>query len=294
MRYILLLEILEHFIPFTIITIRLFMFRCLKTSFLFLLLTGVLFSCDQLPETPTNGLDYIELNHFRVEPTQVNFNATDHGFTDTTLVFQVFTQIHNSEWIDHFGLMIKNPRTSEILDQIPLATPTPDDLPIEYSTSFTWETETTRFEEFVVELYALDLYGYGISHQATVQIEGIASDPPIILWAQNPSPVQIPTDDQTVNIPFQAKVTDPDGQNTIDRVFILFENEDGSLLVPTPNILTDTGLGLDDVAGDSVYTITFSINKSNTPQNRSVLYYALDKAGLSSDTIRTSFNLIHP
>jgi hypothetical protein len=270
------------------------MCRCLPTFLLFLLFIGSVSSCDQLPDTPTQGLEYIELNHFRVEPTLVSFNALDDGFKDTTLIFQVFTQIHNSEWIDHFGMNIKYPRTSEILEQIPLPTPTPDNLPIDFSTTFSWQTNTINFEEFVLELYALDVFGYGISHQATIQIDGIASDPPVILWAENPSPVEIPTDDTTVNIPFKAKVTDPDGQNTIDRVFILFENEDGSLLVPTPNILTDTGLGLDEAAGDSVYTITFSINKSNTAQNRTVLYYALDKAGLSSDTVRTSFNLIEP
>ena len=38
------------------------------------------------------------------------------------------------------------------------------------------------------------------------------------------------TGSATLNIPFQAKVTDPDGQETLDRVFIAFENEDGSIL----------------------------------------------------------------
>ncbi|HAH51360.1 MAG TPA: hypothetical protein DCL80_08850 [Balneola sp.] len=97
---------------------------------------------------------------------------------------------------------------------------------------------------------------------------------------------------------FTAKVIDQDGQNNIDRVFIEFVNEDGSVLIPDPNILYDDGINTsntergDLVANDSVYTIQFFINSSNTPTNRIVNYFAIDKSGLRSDTLKLPFNLV--
>jgi len=250
--------------------------------------------CDSLPDTPTQSYAYVDLSHFRVEPTEVTFNVEMDGFKDTTLQFTLYAQLHNSELLEYLGYIIREPRTGVILLEEQLSTPVSDPLPIEVQGTFSWETSTTNFEQLLVELYALDRYGYGIQHQATLSIEGIASSPPQIIWVNNPGSVEIPTGSTTLNIPFQAKVTDPDGQETLDRVFIAFENEDGSILIPNPNILTDTGTGLDEVAGDSVFTITFSVNSSNSPQNRTVLYYARDKAGLFSDTLKSTFNIINP
>ena len=269
------------------------MFSKAILSILFLAILGSI-HCDSLPDTPTQSYAYVDLSHFRVEPTDVNFDVEMDGFKDTTLQFTLYAQLHNSELLEYLGYIIREPRTGVILLQEQLTTPVSDPLPIDIQGTFNWETSTTNFEQLLVELYALDRYGYGIQHQATLTIEGIASSRPQIIWVNNPDSVEIPTGSTTLIIPFQAKVTDPDGQETLDRVFIAFENEDGSILVPNPNILTDTGTGLDEVAGDSVFTITFSVNSSNSPQNRTVLYYARDKAGLFSDTLKSSFNIINP
>ena len=269
------------------------MFSKAILSILFLAILGSI-HCDSLPDTHTQSYAYVDLSHFRVEPTDVNFDVEMDGFKDTTLQFTLYAQLHNSDLLDYLGYIIREPRTGVILLQEQLPTPVSDPLPIEIQGTFNWETSTTNFEQLLVELYALDRYGYGIQHQATLTIEGIASSPPQIIWVNNPGSVEIPTGSTTLTIPFKAKVTDPDGQETLDRVFIAFENEDGSILVPNPNILTDTGTGLDEVAGDSVFTITFSVNSSNSPQNRTVLYYARDKAGLFSDTLKSTFNIINP
>ena len=269
------------------------MFHKALLSTLILAILGSI-HCDNLPDTPTQSYTYVDLSHFRVEPTDIRFSADLDGFKDTTLQYTFFAQLHNSELVEHLGFIIRNPRTSEILLQERLEKPAIDPLPIEIQGNFNWETSTTSYEQLLMELYALDRYGYGVQHQAVLSIEGIASSPPEIIWVDNPNIVEIPTGSATLNIPFQAKVTDPDGQKTLDRVFIAFENEDGSILTPTPNILTDSGTGLDEVAGDSVYTITFSVNSSNTPQNRTVLYFAKDKAGLFSDTLKSTFNIINP
>ena len=266
--------------------------KALLSTLILAILGGI--HCDNLPDTPTQSYTYVDLSHFRVEPTDISFDVVLDGFKDTTLHYTFFALLHNSEFLEHLGYIVRNPRTSEILLQESLEKLVIDTLPIEIQGNFRWETNTASYEQLLLELYALDRYGYRIQHQAILSIEGIASSPPKIIWVENPNSVEIPTGSTTLNIPFQAKVTDPDGQETLDRVFIAFENEDGSILTPTPNVLTDSGTGLDEVAGDSVYTITFSVNSSNTPQNRTVLYYAKDKAGLFSDTLKSTFNIINP
>ena len=184
--------------------------------------------CDNLSDTPTQSYTYVDLSDFRVEPTDISFDVDLDGFKDTTLHYTFFALLHNSEFLEHLGYIVRNPRTSEILIQESLEKLVIDTLPIEIQGKFSWETTTTSYEQLLLELYALDRYGYRIQHQAILSIEGIASSPPKIIWVENPNSVEIPTGSTTLNIPFQAKVTDPDGQETLDRVFIAFENEDGS------------------------------------------------------------------
>ena len=76
-------------------------------------------------------------------------------------------------------------------------------------------------------------------------------------------------------------MTDPDGQETLNRVFIA-ENEDGSILTPTPNILTDSGTGLDEVAGDSYIPSHFLLTVQT--HHKTEPYFMQDKTGLFSDT----------
>ena len=125
-------------------------------------------------------------------------------------------------------------------------------------------------------------------------MDGFANAAPEILSAENPEEVVIPSGPGAVAVPFTARVTDEDGQNTIREVQILFENEDGSILTPNPNLLRDDGSAEsgDFAAGDSVYTITFQVDQNNTPSNRFALYFAIDNAGLSSDTLRLPFNIV--
>ena len=155
------------------------MFSKAILSILFLAILGSI-HCDSLPDTPTQSYAYVDLSHFRVEPTDVKFDVEMDGFKDTTLQFTLYAQLHNSELLEYLGYIIREPRTGVILLQEQLTTPVSDPLPIEIQGTFNWETSTTNFEQLLVELYALDRYGYGIQHQATLTIKGIASSPPQI------------------------------------------------------------------------------------------------------------------
>ena len=110
----------------------------------------------------------------------------------------------------------------------------------------------------------------------------------------NPEEVEIPSGSNTTTVLFTAKVRDADGQSNIDKVLLNFRNEDGTLLGASPFEMFDDGASSsgDETAADSVFSTTFTINSSNTPNNRTALYWAIDKSGLSSDTLETPFNLV--
>ena len=119
--------------------------------------------CDNLSDTPTQSYTYVDLSDFRVEPTDISFDVDLDGFKDTTLHYTFFALLHNSEFLEHLGYIVRDPRTSEILIQESLEKLVIDTLPIEIQGKFSWETTTTSYEQLLLELYALDRYGYRLS-----------------------------------------------------------------------------------------------------------------------------------
>ncbi|MGM0589360.1 MAG: hypothetical protein ACQETE_13140 [Bacteroidota bacterium] len=117
-------------------------------------------------------------------------------------------------------------------------------------------------------------------------------EPPEILSYDIPSPVTIP-ESGSKTIPFTAKVTDPDGQVSLQAVYLDLLNTQGQLIGDSPYQMKDNGgdESGDAVAGDSVYTVTFSINSQNQPAEYQARIYAEDNVGLRSDTVKTPFVL---
>ena len=73
--------------------------------------------CDNLSDTPTQSYTYVDLSDFRVEPTDISFDVDLDGFKDTTLHYTFFALLHNYEFLEHLGYIVRNQRTSEILIQ---------------------------------------------------------------------------------------------------------------------------------------------------------------------------------
>lgn len=134
--------------------------------------------------------------------------------------------------------------------------------------------------------------------RSVIRQTGVPINAPEILEVDNPNEVEIPSGSNSTVVLFTAKVIDVDGQQNIDRVLLNFRNADGSLLSETPFQMLDDGISTggsssgDETAADSVFTKSFAINNSNTPNNRTALYWAIDKSGLSSDTLQTTFNIV--
>lgn len=257
-------------------------------NFQFLFFIGSLYflsSCDETT-APINKLDDSPIvNSLTLSTNVVQFTADD-DFKDTTFVLTIEAIIENVDSESSVGYTIRDKQSLNILSLGNL---------VQFENSFSkdviFNTTTTTFATYLIEVFAYNETGNGNYYQAPFTIIGISNDPPIILEVNNPENVTIPSSGDIV-IPFTAKVYDPDGQENIDRVMIEFINEDGSSLIPTPNLLLDNGLNEDVAAGDSVYTIVFTINSQNTPNNRKAIYFAVDKAGLHSDTLQTTFNIV--
>ncbi|MFN1833945.1 hypothetical protein AB2B38_001685 [Balneola sp. MJW-20] len=243
-----------------------------------------IYSCDSV----NNRDEYLQsqgIEDIMVSPSQISFSPDD-GDQDTTVTFEINAIL--TEDTESPILSITNSRTGiEIFNGVMNRT---GEKAFSYEASI--NTRTTDISDYTV-IVALTNKVYA---QSSFRIQGFANSRPRIISVTNPSTVTIPNDDSVIIVPFSAKVTDDDGQESISNVYLNFRNEDGSLLSEDPFILLDdgdtNGDSGDETAGDSTFTVTFSINSSNTPNNRTALYWSVDQSGLSSDTLTAPFNII--
>ncbi len=251
-------------------------------------------SCD---ETPGNSLDQSQdavVQSMSVSPSSISFQRSD-GIKDTAVsitVSAVITGIESaSDQLTPEVAVFQLGAQGEAEYSGSLQ---PASQPDTFESTFDIRLNTLDFKQFEVYVYAGRESGRSNWVSRRLSVEGFANAAPVILEVDNPSEVVIPAGPGAIPVSFTAKVTDEDGQNTIREVQILFENEDGSILTPSTNLLRDDGSADsgDFAAGDSVYTITFQIDQNNTPSNRQALYFAIDNAGLSSDTLSLPFNIV--
>jgi len=265
----------------------------LKIHLLLLIVTVtfILSACDDAPGSTDSNSPVVQ--SITLSPEVILFDE-QVGLNDTTISVLIESRVGGlpADSLPSFAVFLQGERQPFI--EGTLQKDTGDN----FFAEFDLQTNTTNFQEFDVFVYAFSASGEGNWFQANLSVQGFSGSAPVILEANNPEEIVIPSGSDVIPVLFTAKVTDEDGQNTISQVLIDFINEDGSPLQGNPFELLDDGQNAgqsdsgDAVAGDSVYTIRFFIDSSNTPNNRTVNYYAIDNAGLISDTVTTSFNLI--
>lgn len=260
------------------------------------LVWAVFASCDDAltPKDFDEQQPYVQ--NLVVNPSIISFDPETDGQKDTTLTLDVTVDGFNFEVdsVPYYSVFLGDDENPFLQDKF-LVNFSPATM---FQASIPIETNTIDFETYTL-LITASLHGNNKNFaQSIIQQIGVPINPPEILEVNNPEEVEIPSGSDVTRVLFTAKVFDPDGQENLDRVFIDFINEDGSILTPDPNILLDDGdnssstASGDATASDSVYTIQFFIDSSNTPNNRTARYYALDKSGLSSDTLTTTFNIV--
>lgn len=262
--------------------------KLLPYSFVPVVIGLLLLNCDSTISPSNSFIDGPEVKELTVTPNDVNFIQAD-GFKDTTLTFSVEATVENVTEETALGYALRNKSTQLLIGEGEL---TPGDQTNIFETVLGIETTTTSFEELIVEVYAYNPNGNGNFFQTSVSISGFSNNPPEILEASNPEEVQRPSSGET-SVSFTAKTTDADGQQSIEGVFLRLISQTSGEVSGSPFQLFDNGASQgDQVASDSVYTTRFSISPTNQLQTYDILYYAVDKGGLVSDTVKTTFSII--
>jgi len=255
-----------------------------------LIISLFVYSCgEDTPSSQSISQEY-SITQLNVTPAQINFTPSD-GVKDTIIVINVTGNVR---------VNTLNPVPSMLNMEIIRATDSQPvafrNITIDSSTPFeqtvTIPSSTTDFNDYRLYLYVSK--GDQLSSNsalATITVRGFALRVPEILATSNPDTIRIPSSGTT---PFalQAKVTHPDGQALIDRVFVDIRDQQNNLLAGSPFRLFDDGNNGnsnsgDAVAADSIFTRAFNIGSSNNPDVYQLFYYALDTQGASSDTIQT-------
>ncbi|MBO6586448.1 MAG: hypothetical protein JJ953_10115 [Gracilimonas sp.] len=249
----------------------------------------VFLSCD----STTSPKDIFEespvIQSFNVSPQNVQFTSADDGVKDTTVIVTFSAETENLPEGVVPRIIITDRNSGQVeLQQDMEVTSTNGEFTLEVP----FETKTTFFQDFKVNAIVQNPETSDFNYAtASLKITGFSEIKPEILEANNPETVQRPTSGTDV-YRFTAKVTDEEGNDTIQGVFVRIFNRSSGEVNSSPFTLFDDGdNGADITAGDSVYTAAFPVNPESQLQTFDLYYYAIDKGGLVSDTVQTTFRI---
>lgn len=229
------------------------------------------------------------ITQISINPQNVQFNIENDGFKDTTLDVGIYISTVNIPDDKPPQFAITNKISGEQVSQGSFDIF--DSRTGNFGTEITLQTTTTSFDEYIINVFPSAEQVNGNYAQTIFTISGVSNNNPLILEANNPEEVQLPSSG-TENVEFSAKVTDEDGQSTIENVFMWLISQNTGEVSDSPFLLYDDGNnGEDSIANDSLYTLTLEVSPQNQPDIYDVKYYAIDRGGLVSDTVETTFRI---
>jgi hypothetical protein len=240
--------------------------------------------CDSPPGDVDPTRSASQLQSAIVKPDSISFRNISSRY-DTTVTISVNATITDLGSESNPSYVIKNAQDS-IVSRGALE---PADSADTYQATTDIVLSTSTFTTLYTYIYSDEPSSDGAWIQKKMAVTGLSGSPPEILWATNPDTVQKPESGDRPVI-FRAKVTDPDGQDNISiAAFELIRNNEVIQIIE----LFDDGSAQsgDQTARDSVYTQVLSINDSNEAATYDIHYYAVDKAQLVSDTVKTTFTI---
>jgi hypothetical protein len=246
-------------------------------------------SCDETPgvnafDTPPPRIADMELT-----PGDLQFDRIRDGVKDTTIQFSLSVRNLDAGPLANPPILILNDVDLGI-KRFDRELTTYNATTNRYSTTFSLATNTNLFRNFELIVYAVnseDELGNRIVR--ILKFSGIPGIKPVIANATiTPAQAQIPAAGQAARrIDFVADVSDADGVDNIDQVFMRLVSETTGPL-GSPFLMT-----AGTVTGNlKRFTTTLEINSSNSPDKIRVLFYADDRAGLRSDTLYRSLEII--
>ncbi len=247
--------------------------------------------CDDTISPVNTFSESPDVKQLTVSPDEVTFTLAD-GFKDTSVTIQIDATIENVNDDTFIGYSITDRGNQELLISNELVSGNTVNT---YSSEIELETTTTSFLDLLIEVFAYTEDGKGNYIQKSLGITGFSNNPPEILEVSNPDTLTRPVSGDIPAI-FTATVTDLDGDDTISRVLIrIIDSEDGEV-TGSPFDMADDGNSLrDETANDNIFT--WSLNVPSNPasgrinRDYDIEYFAIDKGGLYSDTLRTTFSI---
>jgi hypothetical protein len=249
----------------------------------------VLASCDEAPGVNAFDNPPPRITDMVISPGDLQFDRDSDGVKDTTIQFTISVRNLDVGPLEYPPQLILNDIDLGVkrFDQ---ELSTYDATTNRYSTTFTLTTNTNQFRNFELIVYAVNSENeLGNRIVRILKFLGIPGIKPVVVNATiTPAVAQIPIAGQPARrIDFLAEVADEDGLDNIDQVFMRLVSETTGPL-GTPFLMT-----AGSVTGNlKRYTTTLEINSSNSPDKIRVLFYANDRAGLRSDTLYRSLEII--
>lgn len=242
------------------------------------------FGCDDTTGPPPIIDNFPAVTNIATEPDLITFSKEQDGYKDTTVTVQVISTIDVYDAETALFFVVKEEATGNRIAQ--------DDMELQdgnrYTGTFDIETSTTTFANYVVEVHVINKQGNGNYAQKRLVLQGFSNAAPELLETILPDTTFRPISGSVFPM-FTAKVADQDGQETIDKVYIKLVNQ--PLNQDLTYTMVDNGTEADAVANDSVYSWSIEITPTTNTPNRDyqVEVFAIDQAGLSSDTVRTTW-----
>jgi hypothetical protein len=251
---------------------------------------GGFYACDSTT-SPGNPLDgSTSIDRFEITPSFVEFTLQEDGFKDTTITIELYTFIADRLDSDIPEYAISKRSSGSIVAEGELTFV--DSCRFNFMAEANILTTTTSFEDYIINVFFknnLQIYA-----QTGFSIKGFSNVAPQIISIENHNEVEIPSSGKTP-IQFKAKVKDTDGQSTIRGVYMRLISRSTGEVSGSPFPLYDdgqiNGTSGDQIAQDSIFTLTLEIASSNNPDFYDLKYYAIDKGGLVSDTLKSTLRI---
>jgi len=266
----------------------------------------VLFSCESNPASTVSEVPPVVIRSAHITPALIQFTP-DHGVKDTTVTVQLEVEIEpiSPKSLTIFGGSQPVRFTWELISRTsgdlkasgsqqisPLDASILSTIPSQISI----DLRTFDFADYTLYAYFTDgerLYSNTL--QRVISVRGFPIGTPEILSVTSPGNVFIPASGSRT-FSLTAKVKHPLDRQLIERVLVEIRDSRNILLGGAPFQLFDdgslvsigNGTSGDQTAADSIYTRAFQVNSSNNPESYTLLFYALDPYGGSSDSVSST------
>ncbi|MCH8567908.1 MAG: hypothetical protein LAT67_06580 [Balneolales bacterium] len=251
-------------------------------------------ACDSGPGATSFTNNTNLLKQITIQPGEIVFDP-EQTISDTTITVLIRVETAAGETLTAPQFRVERDGSNQIFREGQLqALPNQSG---QYEGSFAFTVPTNTFAE--LKIFAFDVFEDGkLSNTLNTRLSltGFASEPPLIEFFNSPDEVVLPAEGDKL-LRFESKVTHPQGNSLIEGVFLEIFDSSGSRIGEGPFSMLDDGNtdeSGDLEAGDNIFTRVLTVSSTNQPDSFSLFSYAVDRQGLSSDTLFSTMTFVLP